>query len=108
MPRDEDVEYVSRENRAENSVEELKTLLREQNALLREFGPSMKEFVAAIREGRSRKRGLGEYLGEALVGGKFDGLLDEVKGALGVRIRETIGEPVDPDAPRPPSRRRRR
>lgn len=104
MVEPEDVEYVSRERRAELSVEELKTLLREQNALLREFGPSMREFVAAVREGRGRRKGLGEHLGEAfregLVGGKFDGLIDEVRGMIRTAAQPPRANPI--------ARRRRR
>lgn len=95
----DDVVYETREDRAERSVEELKALLKQNNALLTEFGPSVKAFVDAMREGRGPKRGVVDYLGSALLAGKFDAVIEDVRQVLRPVVEETV---------RNPPRRRRR
>lgn len=88
MPRDEsEPEIVTPTQR----VTDLEDPLREHNALLARYGPVMEQMVKLLAQGATPgKLGLVDYLGQGLMGGKFDGLLGEV--AQSVR-RGTRGLP---------------
>lgn len=77
-----EVVYGRREQQVERSVDELKALLRENNALLRQYGPALQEFKDRVETMPQTKRGLGDYMGQALVSGKFDGLIEALGGTL--------------------------
>jgi len=87
QPATPEVVYETKEDRAIRSVEEVKALLQRNNALLERAIPLLERADAAglldVKPGApGRPRSLGEFVGQALVTGKFDGILRHVERSV--------------------------
>lgn len=83
---------------------DLVEVMREHNALMARYGPAIEEFVRIAKAtggvktvGPDHPASFGEYVGKALVDGKFDPFLSAIQSALGGTY-----------PPTPPKRPRRR
>ena len=68
--------------------------IREQNALLREQNALLKRLLQAMGEqGHRGPKTLSDHIGDALRMGKFDGILEEVRGSIRQHVVGADGLP---------------
>jgi len=106
MPHDEDpaepeIVQETKEDRAIRSLEEVRALLRRNNALMERVCPLLeKAEQAGLLDGNpaGQPRTMKDYMGQGLLRGKFDGLLGT--------LQKAIEGGLDPKLPNPRRRRR--